>query len=87
MKIIRKKPVIHFHGKELMKKEIRARRKKGEIVNVVSWIHQKADEVNLPYSTLASYIYAKRSPRGNEDKLVRIFGFGTFTVTWVKIED
>lgn len=85
MKLIRKKPVIHFHGKKLMAEEIKKRRKKGEIVNVVPWIRQKADEVNMPYATLYSYIYGNRPFHGHEDKLVRVFGGKVFTVTWEEI--
>lgn len=87
MKIIRKKPVIHFHGKELMAKEIKARRKKGEIVNVIPWIRENADKVNLPYGTLYKYIYGKRPTHNNQDKLVEIFGKKAFTFTWEDIED
>ncbi len=86
MKIIRKKPVIHFHGKELMIKEIKARRKKGEVVNVTPWIRQKADEVGLPYSTLYHCIYKHAPWDGCQDQLVRIFGKKVFTVTWEEIK-
>ncbi len=87
MKLIRKKPVIHFHGHKLMCEDIKKRRKKGGEINITDWLREKSEEVNLPYGTLYKYIYKHRPVRANEDKLVQIFGKKVFTVTWEEIKN
>ena len=85
--ITRLYPEIHCHTKKLMLEDIQRRKERGENVSGRRWVIARADEANMSAHILTNIIFNKRSYRGYEEELVKIFGKEVFTVEWKPVKD